>query len=724
MLLPIQADYRQIQMTSAIIDDEFAKIKEVDNLLTRESINPSKSISDIARDVIYEYAQKAYRKLKDENIDVDPQKYVNIARLSGSNLSEGDVLVVLQKAKESVFTKYDLGRIIDGRFTPNPDIVLEILNCGGYNLERMSEFGRKSVFEMYTEAIFLKYHDPYSSNIDFLVKMVNQGKELKGVDLVGLSMAGFMAKEYTRLAKADLKGLSSNASAQIIAEKKFKFNQTQALSKKITQAGIKAKKIAAKTLGEKSLSIKRDMYFLSTKALFENTNESLGNKIFKWFLSYFYLFLFILSLISILIEIYDSFLPLYIFVILIFIGLFIVFKNAYLNNLQNKRKREQHLNFYKLQVNKQDKYEEYTRKIFRNKDRILQHIKNIDLKIESLSSTCKIITENTDYNPIEALDNLKNILKINTLHEKIIWEKFYDNKEFKKINLEAIFINEIKNLETLEKPNYIDFFDEKNNISNDQKKEIIQLENQLSESLVEFHKSATNKINHFLQSYKKKYEIKGKQWLTEENKFKKDQDQFNKSIDLLKTKYYEKNKESVTKYNDFILNLIQYDQNFIRSIVVDYNPLNGVLIIEYLLPSLENFPKVKEMRYISTRNEYKEIEYSQREISSLYEDIIYRIVLDIIGITFRVDNVNAINTVVFNGWSNAINKATGLYNKACILSIVCEKKEFSQINLSEVNPKDCFKSLKGVSAHKIVNLTPIKPIISIDNNDKRFVWIY
>jgi restriction system protein len=35
--------------------------------------------------------------------------------------------------------------------------------------------------------------------------------------------------------------------------------------------------------------------------------------------------------------------------------------------------------------------------------------------------------------------------------------------------------------------------------------------------------------------------------------------------------------------------------------------------------------------------------------------------------------------------------------------------------------KECFKSLKGISVNKISNLTPIKPIITIENNDKRFV---
>ena len=52
------------------------------------------------------------------------------------------------------------------------------------------------------------------------------------------------------------------------------------------------------------------------------------------------------------------------------------------------------------------------------------------------------------------------------------------------------------------------------------------------------------------------------------------------------------------------------------------------------------------------------------------------------------------------------------------------KGEFTQINLANVEPKACFKKMKGVSASKLINLSPVKPILQLNKEDKRFVSSY
>ena len=43
------------------------------------------------------------------------------------------------------------------------------------------------------------------------------------------------------------------------------------------------------------------------------------------------------------------------------------------------------------------------------------------------------------------------------------------------------------------------------------------------------------------------------------------------------------------------------------------------------------------------------------------------------------------------------------------------------INLEQVEPKACFKKLKGVSAAKLMALQPVRPILQLNKEDKRFV---
>jgi restriction system protein len=52
------------------------------------------------------------------------------------------------------------------------------------------------------------------------------------------------------------------------------------------------------------------------------------------------------------------------------------------------------------------------------------------------------------------------------------------------------------------------------------------------------------------------------------------------------------------------------------------------------------------------------------------------------------------------------------------------KAEFAQLNLSNVEPKACFRKLKGVSASKLISLSPVKPILRLNKEDKRFVPSY
>ena len=63
---------------------------------------------------------------------------------------------------------------------------------------------------------------------------------------------------------------------------------------------------------------------------------------------------------------------------------------------------------------------------------------------------------------------------------------------------------------------------------------------------------------------------------------------------------------------------------------------------------------------------------------------------------------NALEGIVFNGWVNSIDKATGQNIKPCIISLQVSRTEFMPIDLSKVDPKTCFKSLKGVGSSNYI----------------------
>ena len=58
------------------------------------------------------------------------------------------------------------------------------------------------------------------------------------------------------------------------------------------------------------------------------------------------------------------------------------------------------------------------------------------------------------------------------------------------------------------------------------------------------------------------------------------------------------------------------------------------------------------------------------------------------------------------------------------MSLQASKDEFLAINLEKVDPKTCFKQLKGIGSSKLHGLSPVAPIISINKEDRRFVSAY
>ena len=400
------------------------------------------------------------------------------------------------------------------------------------------------------------------------------------------------------------------------------------------------------------------------------------------------------------------------------LGIFALIK--FIEHRDDKKQREKNIQNAILKGNK-EKYDN-------SKINIQQFRENILFKIESINKELdnyrikELQALKISYQPVEVISKLQNVLNNDHLDKSDNWNLIRDNRKFTHENPENEFLVRIQEIEVLKEPKYFIQKEElRTNGNNDLLIKIAQGKIEYNQKLKSYYDSAIKEINERTELLTQKLKIKEEEWLSEFQSFEKEKDMRNSEVDTIKINYFKKEKSAIISFYSRILNSINYDSNFQKSIEVDFNHETNVLMIEYLLPSIEQFPNIKEIRYIKTRNEFKEINFSERELNNIYDDVIYRIVLDLINFAFVNDQIDLVESIGFNGWSNAINKATGLYNKACVLSVFCKKIEFFKINLSEVDPKECFKSLKGISAHKISNLTPVKPIISIDRNDGRFV---
>lgn len=214
------------------------------------------------------------------------------------------------------------------------------------------------------------------------------------------------------------------------------------------------------------------------------------------------------------------------------------------------------------------------------------------------------------------------------------------------------------------------------------------------------------------------------QWGREKQEYETRQAEENLNIDNLKAAYFNKDAGAISDCCEMVLSASQYPDNFPRNFDLEYRDETGMLIVNYALPALTDMPTLSEVKFVQSSRSFKESFLSEKVISSLYDEAIYQIALRTLHELFEADVVNALTAIVLNGLVTTTDKTTGNLVTTCILSIQVKKEDFLKINLANVDPKACFKALKGVGSSKLHGMVAIAPILNISREDKRIVDSY
>lgn len=243
--------------------------------------------------------------------------------------------------------------------------------------------------------------------------------------------------------------------------------------------------------------------------------------------------------------------------------------------------------------------EEYLKKsteIEKSKINILFKLDNIE--IESEKEELKLDDEKNTYDPFQSISKLSNILKSKENNYDIIWDLFYDKSEYPLKSPREIFEHQVSNLNLI---NPI-FFEIKNlEEGQNQNDKLIEIKKQeYNEVLKSIHKSSSEIIFKRIDELRQKYTNEEKIWKINIEEFESEKSKKNKKIDSLKSKYFKKDTKAIISFYNLLFNEIVYDLNFHKSINIEYFEENKMLFVEYLLPSIEHFPNIKEYRYLKT----------------------------------------------------------------------------------------------------------------------------
>jgi len=324
----------------------------------------------------------------------------------------------------------------------------------------------------------------------------------------------------------------------------------------------------------------------------------------------------------------------------------------------------------------------------------------------------------------EAVKKIEDILK-HALNKnyKIDWEALKNESKFLKQKSQPPELLDIPKPPKRTNPYYQPKFEFLDKIFPSRKQEKIDSAERLFKIDYNDWLETKEEITKKNEKLQKQYQDELQLWETEEREFLEKQKR-NIEIYRIKEQYFEKQPHALITYCEFVLSNSDYPYYFPQEFDIDYNPETKILIVDYSLPSVDDMPKLKEVKYVKSKDELVEIFLSESEVNKLYDSLIYQIALRTIHELYESDVVNAIDSLVFNGWVESTDKATGQEVNACIISVQANRQEFLSINLENIDPKLCFKSLKGVGSSKLHSLTPIAPILNISREDKRFISSY
>lgn len=212
-----------------------------------------------------------------------------------------------------------------------------------------------------------------------------------------------------------------------------------------------------------------------------------------------------------------------------------------------------------------------------------------------------------------------------------------------------------------------------------------------------------------------------REWSKEKEAYVFDAQESNNKLSKLKNDYRKGCPDALVEFCNLVLSNSNYPDCFNPSWQLDYLDASKILVADYALPDIDDLPRLKNVNYIISKDEFVNKYLSDAALKNIYDSLLYQISLRTIHELFEADVMNTIDTIVFNGWVDSIDKATGLNSSSCIMSCQASKDEFLAFKLSKVDPKSCFRMLKGVGSSRLHSLTPVAPLIRIDKEDSRFV---
>ena len=158
-----------------------------------------------------------------------------------------------------------------------------------------------------------------------------------------------------------------------------------------------------------------------------------------------------------------------------------------------------------------------------------------------------------------------------------------------------------------------------------------------------------------------------------------------------------------------------------ESATVGYSPESRHLVIDLELPEITAVPEESSFRWVKTADRIETTVRPAAKRKALYATLINLVSLKCVDTVFRSDPKQIVDCLTLNGMLDAVDPATGQDVRVCLLSVRVTADTFRTLNLRQVEPDQCLRSLKASVSRGPSDLLAVKPLVELDMIDPRFI---
>jgi restriction system protein len=173
-------------------------------------------------------------------------------------------------------------------------------------------------------------------------------------------------------------------------------------------------------------------------------------------------------------------------------------------------------------------------------------------------------------------------------------------------------------------------------------------------------------------------------------------------------------------YLGMVLDRSRYPEGFPAGHKLAFVPESKQVVVEHDLPTFDVIPEEKGFKYVKSRDEITAASRPETQRKTLYSSVIAQVALRTVHELYEADRRGHVETVVYNGMVESIDKRTGTPARVCVISFRTTRDTFEELNLDHVDPEECLKGLNAGVSKKPAELAPVRPVVEFKMVDDRF----